>query len=190
MKGIEYQGDKNSVEEISATKKDIVYLKIVETIASLSKDKNTKVGCVIIDTKGKVVSMGYNGCVSKFGIHTDCTDERVPHSREPEEIEISDIYHSLGVDISPHQINKYPFMIHAEANALLNTSDMNRLVDATIYCTTFPCATCANMIAQVGIEHVKVLNNKHGTFKETIVPTLFVYENLNISLTVFEKERI
>ena len=186
-----YSGGRPTGWPHTITRKDTVYLKMAEEIASLSKDENTKVGSIIIDKDGKVVSMGYNGCASKFGLSTNKDDKIVPHTREEESIQLKTMYSFL--ENKPNETfkaNKYPFMIHAEQNALLTTSDMNRLNEATIYCTHYPCSTCANLIAQAGIKHVKVLDNRHGTFEETIVPTLFVYENMGISLTVFQKEKI
>lgn len=43
--------------------------------------------------------------------------------------------------------------IHAEANALLQTSPLER-EDATIYITDTPCWSCALLIANSGIKHV------------------------------------
>lgn len=171
-----------------STNKDDVYFKMTETIATLSKDVNTKVGALILDVNGKVVSMGYNGCPSKFGVHRGKNDSIVPHSREKEEINLTNNYEELGVKGEKFQYNKYPFMIHAEQNALLTSSDMNRLIGATLYCTHYPCTVCALLIAQSGIKTVKVLDNRHGTFEETVVPTLYIYEQMGIDLIVYKKE--
>jgi len=170
-----------------SSKKDDTYFNIAETIASLSKDNNTKVGAVIIDVNGKVVSTGYNGCPAKFGVHRGKNDSIVPHTRENQSICITNDYTAIGITTNKHEVNKYPFMIHAEQNALVTASDLNRLVGATIYCTHYPCTVCANLIAQVGIKTIKVLDNRHGTFADTIVPTLFIYENMNIELVVYSK---
>ena len=186
MKVIEYSG--LIYEEKESTTKDETYLKIAETIASLSKDQNTQVGAIIIDVEGKVVSMGYNGCASKFGVQKGLTDAVVPHTREPEEILLVGDYHFLGITDRKHKVNKYPFMIHAEQNALLTTSDTNRLKEGTVYCTHYPCTVCANLLAQSGIKFIKVMDNRHGTFEDTIIPTLFVYENMGITLSVFKKD--
>ena len=168
-------------------KKDKVYFNIAKEIASLSKDQNTQVGAVIIDKDGKVVSMGYNGCASNFGVSQGKDDSIVPHTREDEIVLLNEDYHFLPNQKSEYKINKYPFMIHAEQNALLTTSDMNRLKGATVYCTTFPCTTCANLLAQTGVKNLKVLDDvRHGTFEETIIPTLFVYENMGMKIETFK----
>lgn len=188
MNGIEYNPN-SYAKNIIASEKDVIYIKLTETISMLSKDENTKVGALILDKNGKIVSMGYNGCPSKFGVHWGQNDSIVPHSRENNEIWLTNNYSFLGIKSQKYNINKYPFMLHAEQNALLTASDANRLIGATIYCTHFPCAVCANMISQVGIKSVKVMDNRHGTFEDTIIPTLFIYENMNISLIVFKNEK-
>jgi len=187
MNGIMYHNGLPKPVEITPTKKDLVYLDIADKIAELSKDENTHVGAVIIDKNGKVVSMGYNGCASHFGVNTGKNDTIVPHSRNPQNIALYNDYSFLGVKKAVHSVNKYPFMLHAEQNALLTSSDNSRLVEGTIYSTHYPCTSCANMIAQAGIKHIKVMDRRHGTFQETIVPTLFIYENMNITLSVFKE---
>jgi len=190
MKVIKYKNHPYSLTHLGndSTKKDDVYFKMAETIATLSKDQNTQVGALIIDVNGKIVSMGYNGCPSKFGANKNSNDSIVPHNREDQQITLMNRYDYLGVKGNKFQYNKYPFMIHSEQNCLLTTSDLNRLIGATIYCTHYPCTVCANMIAQAGIKNVKVLDNRHGTFEDTIVPTLYVYENMGINLFVYIKE--
>ena len=41
-----------------------------------------------------------------------------------------------------YEETKYPFMLHAEQNAILTASDRLRLKNATIYITHFPCHVC------------------------------------------------
>lgn len=187
MKGTDYSFYYKKESEITATKQDETYLRIATEIARLSKDEQTHVGCVIIDKDRKVVSMGYNGCPSNFGTWRNQTDAIVPHSREEKQIYLRQTFPKLGITETAYQFNKYPFMIHSEQNAILTCSDRSRLNGATLYCTHYPCSVCALLIAQSGIKHIKVIDNRHGTFNETIVPTLYVYENMNITLTVFEK---
>ena len=37
------------------------FIELAKTIAQYSKDPNTKVGAVIVDSEKRIVSMGYNG---------------------------------------------------------------------------------------------------------------------------------
>lgn len=189
MNGTKYSFFFTKNEKIKATKQDEVYFKMALSLASLSKDQQTKVGSVIVDEDRKVVSMGYNGCPSGFG-RAYTNDSHVPHSREEKEIGITQTFPEFGINKKIYKYNKYPFMIHAEQNALLTCSDRNRLIGSTLYCTHYPCSICALLIAQSKIKNVKVLDNRHNTFTKTIVPTLYIYENMGITLYVFEKTGI
>ena len=167
------------------TKKDSAYFEMAESIASLSKDENTKVGSVIVDVDGKVVSMGYNGIPSGFGNDTGITDKDVPHGREKKKMWLKDNYKCLDIDCNFEE-GKHPFMIHSEMNAIITTSDKSRLKDATLYCTHYCCPSCAGLICQSGIKTVKVLDKRHSMFSQTIHATLYMFENVGVDFSVFE----
>jgi|TARA_Y100000310_G_scaffold207268_2_gene207751 dCMP deaminase len=88
-----------------------------------SHDEQTKVGCVIVNNENHVLSMGYNG----FPKGVDDSD--LPTKR-PE---------------------KYPFMVHAEENAVSNlvaiTGD-----ELKIYLTHYPCHRCAKLLWQNNVK--------------------------------------
>ena len=88
-----------------------------------SHDSQTKVGCVIVNEHNNIVSMGYNG----FPKSVD--DSNLPIVR-PE---------------------KYPFMVHAEENAISNiiSKSYNNL---KVYLTHFPCHRCAKLLWQNNIK--------------------------------------
>ncbi len=102
-----------------------------------SKDPNSKVGAVIVNAENHIVGTGYNGFVA----HAD--ESLFSWEREGEWIE-----------------TKYPYVVHAEANAILNstTSDLR---NCRIYATLFPCNECAKHIAQKGIAEVVYLSDKY-----------------------------
>ncbi len=102
-----------------------------------SKDPNSKVGAVIVNAENHIVGTGYNGFVA----HAD--ESLFNWEREGEWIE-----------------TKYPYVVHAEANAILNstTSDLR---NCRIYTTLFPCNECAKHIAQKGITEVVFLSDKY-----------------------------
>lgn len=107
-------------------------------IASLrSKDPNTKVGACLVDKDKHIIGTGYNWFIK----NTD--DNLFPLNREGDWLN-----------------TKYPYIVHAEANCLLNTV-VSSLKDSTLYCTLFPCNECAKLIIQSGIKRVVYLNNKH-----------------------------
>lgn len=103
-----------------------------------SKDKNTKVGACVVDKNNRIVSLGYNGFVN------GCKNDDFPYEREGEWLN-----------------TKYPYMVHAEANAILN-SHGNNLEDCTLYVTLFPCNECSKMIVQSGIKNVVYLEDKYN----------------------------
>ena len=91
-----------------------------------SHDIETQCGCVLVKDK-TVISSGYNGFVR------DIDDSDLPNTRP----------------------DKYPFMIHAEANAIYNSVRIGRsTLGATAYITAVPCLSCLQMLYQCGIEEI------------------------------------
>lgn len=114
------------------------YFMSIAILSSLrSKDSNTKVGAAIISTDHKVLSLGYNG------MPTGIDDTKIPWSREGE----------TSLD------TKYPYVCHAELNAILNSS--KDLHGSTLYVTLFPCNECAKAVIQSGIKKVVFLDDKY-----------------------------
>ncbi len=102
-----------------------------------SKDPSSKVGAVIVNAKNRIVGTGYNGFVA--GID----EKQFSWEREGEWLQ-----------------TKYPYVVHAEANAILNSTTSN-LASCRIYATLFPCNECAKQIAQKEISEVIYLSDKH-----------------------------
>ena len=114
------------------------YFMGVAVLSSMrSKDPNTQVGACIVSPEKKIIGVGYNG----FPI--GCSDDELPWEREGDWIE-----------------TKYPYVCHAELNAILNSS-LPSLKGATLYVALFPCNECAKAIIQVGIKKVVYLSNKY-----------------------------
>ena len=163
--------------------KDKTYLKIAKEISKLSKDKETKVGAVIVDQYGKVVSMGYNGACSCMN------DDNIPHSRKNNIVNVK-IPKQL-MDKYPDNVsfltNKYPYFLHAEQNSILTSSDNNRLKNATIYITHYPCNVCSNMIAQTGIKKIVCYDNRVGSIDSFIKESLFIIQEAGLDLKIIKK---
>lgn len=117
---------------------DEYFMGIALLSAQRSKDNNTQVGACIVNPEHKIVSMGYNG------MPVGCDDDAMPWERE-------------GAFLD----TKYPFVCHAELNAILNSAAAS-LKDCTIYVTLFPCNECAKAIIQSGIRRVVYLDNKYA----------------------------
>ena len=107
--------------------------------AQRSKDSSTQVGACIVNSDKKIVSVGYNG------MPTGCPDDEMPWAREAEN----------ALD------TKYPFVCHAELNAILN-SNIPSLAGSSLYVTLYPCNECAKAIIQCGIKRVVYHDNKYA----------------------------
>jgi len=118
---------------------DELFMGIAILCSKRSKDPNTQVGACIVDKITKIIiGTGYNGLprgVSDNDINWQSKSDKLYDT-------------------------KYPYIVHAEQNAILNSSRAD-LSNCSIYVTTFPCATCAILIIQKGIKEIYFLDNKH-----------------------------
>ena len=115
---------------------DEYFMGVALLAAKRSKDPNTQVGACIVDENNVIISTGYNG----FPI--GCSDDEFPWDREGE-------------------LTKYPFVVHAELNAILNASGKT-LRGSRVYVALFPCNECAKAIIQAGIKEVIYLSDKYA----------------------------
>ncbi len=116
---------------------DEYFMGVALLAAQRSKDPNTQVGACIVDESNRILSTGYNG------FPKGCSDDDFPWNRDEREGE-----------------TKYPFVVHAELNAILNTRGKS-LVGSTVYVGLFPCNECAKAIIQAGIREVVYLSDKY-----------------------------
>jgi len=117
---------------------DEYFMGVALLAAHRSKDPNTTVGACIVSPEKKILSTGYNG------FPRGCSDDEFPWEREGE----------------PNE-TKYPFVVHAELNAILNAGGQS-LKGATIYVDLFPCNECAKAIIQSGIKRIFYLDDKYA----------------------------
>ena len=123
---------------------DEYFMGIAALSAKRSKDPSTQVGACIVNDGNKIMSVGYNG------FPMGCDDDIFPWERTGEELE-----------------TKYPYVCHAELNAILNNRGAN-LEGCRIYVTLFPCNECAKAIIQSGIKEVVYISDKYAMQKGTI----------------------
>ena len=116
---------------------DEYFMGIAVLSGKRSKDPSTQVGACIINKDKKIVGVGYNG------FPAGCSDEDFPWDREGEFLQ-----------------TKYPFVMHAEQNAILNS--IKKLTGCSIYVGLFPCHECAKAIIQSGIKEVIYLSDKYN----------------------------
>lgn len=99
---------------------------LAQHVAGWSKDPSTKVGAVIADHHNRILGVGYNGFARSIEDSPDRLDDRE---------------------------TKLALTIHAEANALLNST--GSVEGATLYCWPLPpCSACASLLVQRGIRRV------------------------------------
>ncbi len=120
-----------------------------------SKDPSTQVGACIVDSDNRIVSIGYNGFLN------GCSDEDFPWEREGDFLN-----------------TKYPYVVHAEQNAILNARGKN-LEGCSIYVNLFPCHDCARNIIQSGIKKVYYLEDKYKDTDSTKA-SKFMFENAKV----------
>ena len=121
---------------------DEYFMGIAMLAARRSKDPNTQVGACIVSQDNIIISTGYNG------MPKGCSDDIFPWDREGEE-------------------TKYPYVVHAELNAILNASGRD-LRGSRIFVALFPCNECAKAIIQSGVREVYYLSDKYATTPTTI----------------------
>jgi dCMP deaminase len=117
---------------------DEYFMGVALLSARRSKDPNTQVGACIVNDKNKIVGAGYNG------LPIGCDDDVFPWEKQGEFLE-----------------TKYPYVCHAELNAILNNIGMD-LRGCKIYTALFPCNECAKAIIQSGIAEVIYLSDKYA----------------------------
>lgn len=115
---------------------DQYFMGIALLSAQRSKDPSTQVGACIVNQKQRIVGIGYNGF--PYGCH----DDDFPWAREGDVLD-----------------TKYPYVVHAELNAILNSSE--NLSGASLYVSLFPCNECAKAMIQSGIQELVYMSDKY-----------------------------
>lgn len=116
---------------------DEYFMGVALLSACRSKDPSTQVGACIVNDKNKIVGAGYNG------LPIGCHDDEFPWSKQGDLLD-----------------TKYPYVCHAELNAILNNIGMD-LKGCKIYTALFPCNECTKAIIQSGITEVIYLSDKY-----------------------------
>ena len=124
---------------------DEYFMGIARLSAQRSKDPSTQVGACIVSMDNKILSIGYNG----FPI--GCSDDNISWERE-----------------GNFQNTKYPYVCHAELNAILNYTGTT-MKKSRIYVSLFPCNECAKAIIQAGIQEVIYMSDKYKDTDAAIV---------------------
>ena len=117
---------------------DDYFMSVALLSGKRSKDPSTQVGACIVNKNNIIESIGYNG------LPKGCSDDEFPWGKEGETLN-----------------TKYPFVVHAELNAILNAKGKD-LSGCRIYVALFPCNECAKAIIQSGISDVIYFSDKYA----------------------------
>jgi len=110
---------------------DNYFLQIARLASSRATCARRKVGCVLVDSKNHIVSVGYNGVPSGFD---HCIDVPCRGALAPS-----------GTDLDSCSA------VHAEVNAFLHLTSQDTL---TAYLTVCPCMSCAKMVCNSNVKRV------------------------------------
>lgn len=122
---------------------------IAKAVAARSKDPKRKVGAVLFDNQGAIVSTGYNGFPPGFPDWKDLWDTD----------------------------RKHLYVIHAEENALLRVDNRTRVSGSTMFVSAIPCLPCLvrmeamnvhQVIAEAAMLEVQRNSNWYVTQKDEI----------------------
>lgn len=132
------------------------YFMNIAVLASLRSKDSTKVGA-ILSLNHKIVGVGYNG------FPTGVDESKLPTSR-----------------VGELQYTKYAYTLHAEVNAILNTTVFD-ITGASLYVTLFPCCRCASILMQKNVKEIIYLDDKHHDDPEFIASrNLLILSNINV----------
>lgn len=119
-------------------------IEIAFTVANRGTCSRAKNGAVIANSRGVVLSTGYNGSLSGFDHcdhECDCTQDL-----------LEDVHWR---NCPAHPENGCKIAVHAEANAVYFAARNGVSVEGQeMYCTMEPCTKCAEAIIQSGLSKV------------------------------------
>lgn len=141
------------------------FIKALDLVTSMSRDADTQVGSLIIDTKNKVIlSQGYND---------------LPRG----------VIHNPERNARPL---KYKCTVHAEQNALYNALYTGVMVKGhTMLCNLYSCSTCAGGVIQSGIAELVCPEPdwEYPSLKDDFPVTRMMYNEANVNV-VFDRRLI
>ncbi|CAA6659933.1 unnamed protein product [Spirodela intermedia] len=112
---------------------DDYFMALAFLSAKRSKDPNRQVGACLVSQDGIILGIGYNG------FPRGCSDDKLSWAKKSR-------------SENPLE-TKYPYVCHAEVNAILNTNHASA-AGQRLYVTMFPCNECAKIIIQSGVSEV------------------------------------
>ena len=100
-----------------------------------------------------------------------CNDDEMPWEREAEK---------------PND-TKYPFVCHAELNAILNSPSLIDNKNAKIYVALFPCNECAKAIIQSGIKEIIYACDKYAQ-TDAVIASKMMLDRAGVKYRKYESK--
>jgi dCMP deaminase len=136
------------------------YFNMAKEFSSWSKDPSTRVGAVIVGSKGQILSAGYNG---------------FPRGILDSETRLND------------RPTKLKYVVHAEMNCIYNASFNGVSLDGScLYVHGLPvCSDCAKGVIQVGVKKVFMCfpENISDHWKESMQLSTSMFNEAGIAWT-------
>lgn len=162
---METKNKKYNLERKDRISWDVYFMAIAKLSAMRSKDPSTQVGACIVGSDNRILSIGYNGAPNSW------KDKNFPWAREGEHLE-----------------TKYPYVVHAERNAILNyRGSVKDMEGAKIYVDLFPCNECAKEIIQVGIKEVIYLSDKYAD-TDSVIASKRLFDECGVKYRQLDKD--
>lgn len=144
---------------------DEYFMGVAALSAKRSKDPSTKVGACVVNEDKRIIGIGYNG------FPMGCSDQVFPWGKEDKN----------------YLNTKYPYVVHAEPNAILNST--SSLKNSTLYVTLFPCHECAKLIIQSGIKHIVYGDDKYHD-EESYIASRKMFDAAQVTYTKMPKIQV
>lgn len=151
---------------------DQYWTKHLRLVAERATCVRRKTGAILTDSRGAILSSGYNGIGSG-----------VPHCSQPGSP-------CKGLRTHPGDSgneNTDCWATHAEMNAILQCHRID--LAHTMYCTNFPCFNCAKAIVNTPIARIVALEDYPGDRRGMVLLSLGKYRLLRIGDMVWTTDR-
>jgi len=147
-------------------RKDEALMAIAYAMSQRSSCRKRKVGAIIVDREGNIISSGYNEvppderpCIEEYGMcYREWLSNKFIEKVKSEIPEVKGKAEMLKDLFSKEfRILDYCRSLHAEENAIINLARNGcsaPLEECALYTTTYPCRMCANKIVRVGLKYI------------------------------------
>lgn len=166
--------------------KEQYFLNIAKVVATRATCLRRQVGCVITNSKGHIISTGYNGVATGLPHCNHFEPENgyalAAYNAPIKTIELAIYPHAcIGVTMPSGQGLDSCEAIHAEANALLQCKDVHDI--DTVYVTTKPCVSCMKLFMNTSCKRIVYLEDyPHSKSDELALKANIKLEKFNADI--------